>query len=334
MEINEFISSLKMNNYKTTNILHYLNQFNLNNYRTKRIVLKKMNEYFIGGGDGTNGKINNLEEFIFSDTKFISRLIHGDATDIKGKTHTIKFVSLDDIHENSVGCATLNFDYEKKTAYIQSLGDYGNCVFCPTHNVNFKVGQILMLMILTLCKEKKNIKTIELTDISTFNCFNTFNKKDEYIGNSQYKMHDNFDLKILSTLLKGFPYYCKYGFEPKSLEDKEILKHNIKVYNKHIILNTINLKDNIQKYLSELKIIKNNQSDKYFEIVNKYVIPTINNYANKPIDEFIYHIININPENHKDKIILCNIIISFYKKIFESLGYKKFIGKIFIKKNN
>lgn len=117
-------------------------------------------------------------------------------------------------------------------------------------------------------------------------------------------------------------------------EDKEILKHNIKVYNKHIILNTINLKDNIQKYLSELKIIKNNQSDKYFEIVNKYVIPTINKYANKPIDEFIYHIININPENPKDKIILCNVIISFYKKIFESLGYKKFIGKIFIKKNN
>lgn len=73
-----------------------------------------------------------------------------------------------------------------------------------------------MLMILTLCKEKKNIKTIELTDISTFNCFNTFNKKDEYIENSQYKMHDNFDLKILSTLLKGVPYYCKYGFEPKS----------------------------------------------------------------------------------------------------------------------
>lgn len=114
MEINEFISSLKMNNYKTTNILHYLNQFNLNNYRTKRIVLKKINEYFTGGDDGTNGKINSSKLFIFSDTKFISRLIHKDATDIKGKTHTIKFVSLDDIHENSIGCATLNYDYEKK----------------------------------------------------------------------------------------------------------------------------------------------------------------------------------------------------------------------------
>lgn len=183
-----------------------------------------------------------MEEFIFDDTKFIVRIIHGDSTDIKGKTHTIKFVSLDDKHENSIGCATINFDYDIKTAYMQSLGDYGNYVFYPTKNINFKVGQILMLMILTLCKEKKDITTIELTDLSKFNCINTFNNKNEYIINSEYKMHDNFNLSILSTLLKGVPYYYKYKFEPKNEKNKKVLEHNIRIFNKKTLLVSLNIK--------------------------------------------------------------------------------------------
>ena len=159
------------------------------------------------------------------------------------------------MHENSIVCAIVNFDYEKKTAFIQSMGDTGNCVFCPSKNINFKVGQILIAMIITLCQEKKNINKIELTDISKFNCFNTFNKKDEYIVNPNYRIHDNFDLKIISTLLKGVPYYDKYDFKPKLNEDKEILKHNKKIFELKIKLNTLNLKNNIQKYLDDLKII-------------------------------------------------------------------------------
>ena len=332
MDTIEFINKLKINNNKLkyNNILFYLSQFNLSNFNIKKNIIKKLNDYFIGGGDG---KINNLEEFIFNDIKFIVRIIHGDATDIKGKTHTIKFVSLDDIYENSIGCAILNFDYEKKTAFIQSIGDYGNCVFCPTKNINFKVGQILMMMIISLCREKKNIDKIELSDNSTFNCFNTFNKKDEYIVNYKYKMHDNLDLKIISTLLKGVPYYYKYGFKPKFEEDKKILKNNILIFEKKIKLNTLNLKNNIEKYLLELKIISNKEHyNKYMEIINKYLIPTIDKYNNKEVSEFIYAILNTNPNDINDKIILCNIIISFYKNIFNDMNYQNFKNKIFIKK--
>lgn len=311
----------------------FLGQFNLNNFNIKRIVNKQYNRFLSGGGDGKEkGKINNLEEFIFNKTKFIVRIIHGDATDIKGKTHTIKFVSLDDMNESSIGCATLNFDYDKKTAFIQSIGDYASCVFCPTADLNFKVGQILMMMIITLCNEKKKlIDKIELTDISKFNCFNTYNKKDEYIINSKYKMHDNLDLMIISTLLKGYPYYYKYGFMPKNKEDNLILKHNNKIFEKKIKVKTLNLKNYIKKNLSEIKIINKKDYDKYIEIIDKFIIGKIDEYNNKPVDKFIHAILNTNPDNIDDKIVLCNIIISFYKKIFNDMGYKIFKDKVFIK---
>ena len=71
----EFINKLKINNnqFISNNILFFLH--NLNKFNIKRIIEKPFNKLLKGGGDGKeNGKINNLEEFIFSDTKFIARL--------------------------------------------------------------------------------------------------------------------------------------------------------------------------------------------------------------------------------------------------------------------
>lgn len=330
MNIIEFTNLLKINNnqYISNNITFFLGK--LNNFRIKKNIKKMIN--ITGGGDGKGkGKINNLEEFVFADTKFIARLIHGDSTDIKGKTHTIKFVSLDDLHENSIGCATLNFDYEMKSAYVQSIGDYGNCVFCPSKNLNFRVGQILMMMIISLCEEKKNITKIELTDISKFNCLNTYNKNnDEYYINPKYKLHDNFDLMIISTIMKGKPYYSKYGFEPKHNEDKKILEHNINIFNKKIKLSEINL----IKFISDNKntFDKNINTEKYNEIINKIIIPLIIKKNNDSVDKFFYSILNNNPEKIEDKLILCNIILSFYKFIFKKMNYCEFKHKIFVKK--
>ena len=339
MDVTEFLNKLKINEqqYKSNNILFFLSKFKLNNFRIKKIINKNitLDDYLnkIGGGDGKgNGKINNLEEYVFNDYKFIVRMIHGDSTDIKGKTHTIKFVSLDDIHENSIACVILNFDYKEKTAYIQSLGDFGNCVFCPTKNVNFKNGQILMGIIIRICEEKDNIDKIELTDISKFNCFNTFNKEYEYNINQKYHLHDNFDLSILSTLLKGVPYYYKYGFEPKYNEDIKTLKHNKQLFKNNIKLNKINIKGILKIYLDELKLIFDKEMyEKYKNIITIFLVPIIEKYKNHSISEFIKKIININPDNQNDKIILCNVILSFYKKIFNSIGYIEFKKKVYIK---
>ncbi len=331
MDIIEFTNSLKINNnpFISNNITFFLS--NLEKFKIKKIIKKPINKIYKGGGDGKEkGKINNLEEFIFGDTKFIARLIHGDSTDTKGKNHTIKFVSLDDLHENSIGCATLNYDYEKKTAYVQSIGDYGNCVFCASKNVNFRIGQILMLMIISLCLEKKNITKIELSDISKFNCLNTYNKNNgEYITNSKYKLHDNFNLMIISTLMKGVPYYSKYGFEPKYDEDKKVLVHNIKIFNKKIKLSEIDLINYILNNKNNLD--RNIPIEKYELVMDKIIIPEIKKYENNSVDKFIYSILNINPENIDEKIILCNIILLFYKYVFNKMKYQEFNKKIFVK---
>ena len=71
----EFINKLKINDnqFISNNILFFLD--NLKKFNIKKIIEKPLNKLFKGGGDGkANGKINNLEEFIFSDTKFIARL--------------------------------------------------------------------------------------------------------------------------------------------------------------------------------------------------------------------------------------------------------------------
>ena len=87
MNVIEFTNLLKINNnqYISNNITFFLGK--LNNFNVKKTIKKPIN--IRGGGDGKGkGKINNLEEFVFGDTKFIARLIHGDSTDTKGKTHT------------------------------------------------------------------------------------------------------------------------------------------------------------------------------------------------------------------------------------------------------
>ena len=65
---------------------------------------------------------------------------------------------------------------------------------------------------------------------------------NEYIINSEYKMHDNFNLSILSTLLKGVPYYYKYKFEAKNEKNKKVLEHNIRIFNKKTLLVSLNIK--------------------------------------------------------------------------------------------
>lgn len=188
-----------------------------------------------------------------------------------------------------------------------------------------------MMMIISLCLEKKNIIKIELTDISKFNCLNTYNENNgEYIVNPKYKLHDNFDLLIISTIIKGKPYYSKYGFEPKYNEDKKILEHNISIFNKKIKLSEINL----IKYISDNKNIldKNIKIEKYETIIKNIIIPQIKKFENNSVDKFFYSILNIKPEKIDDKIILCNIILSFYKFIFRKMNYREFIKKVFVKK--
>lgn len=82
---------------------------------------------------------------------------------------------------------------------------------------------------------------------------------------------------------------------------------------------------------------KNNLVDKNIKIeqhegmINNVIIPEIKKFENNSIDKFIYSILNINPKKIDDKILLCNIILSFYKNIFNKMNYHEFKKRFLLK---
>ena len=308
---------------KYNDLLSYFGLLQLHNFRIKRTILKEINFNSMKGGGGDED--NNLEEFVVGDNKYIARLVHGDSTDIKGKTHTIKFISVDDINEQSIMCAILNFDYERKIASIQSIGDYNNCLLCANRKEEYKVGQMLMIIIINICLEKKpKIKYIELKDNSTFRCMKTY-PDQEIEWKSSYQHHHSLILRIIKTLTTGEPYYCKYGFKPKTDYDIEVYNHNKKIFNKQQLLNTINI-NSINKL-----VLKNINNEKHIKIYKKYIIPLIDECKNKPVNIFIKKLFEINPDPYT-KSVVCFIIETIYINIYDLLEYKHYSKAVFIKK--
>jgi hypothetical protein len=312
---------------KYNDLLSYFGLLQLHNFRIKKTIKKEINfNSIIGGGSLSQApdsrRNNDLEEFIINDDKYIARLVHGDSTDIKGKTHTIKFVSVDDINEQSIMCAILNFDYTLKTASIQSVGNYNNCLLCANRSQKYKVGQMLMIIIINICLDKKpKIKYIELKDNSTLRCMETYPDQDIPWKNT-YQHHNALLLRIIKTLTTGEPYYCKYGFKPKTDDDIDVYNHNKKIFNKQQLLNTIKI--------NEL-ILNNISNEKHIKIYKKYIIPIINECNNKSVNIFIRKLFEINPDIYT-KSVVCFIIEKIYIKIYDLLGYKRYSEAVFIKK--
>jgi hypothetical protein len=329
MELLSFCKRLLKNNFsvkKQNNLVAFFSFTNLKNFKIKKEIKKEFMPmiYSKTGGKNKSTQTSNdgvLEEFTLGNYKFIARLIHVDATDIKGNTHTIKFISVDDINEDGIGCAIINFDYEKKTALIQSIGNYNNCVLCADRKLEYKVGQILMCIIIKLCRDKSNIDFIELNDMSTLSCMKTYKVTPNIEWDATYKKHCTLNLKIISTLLHGVPYYYKYGFIPTEKPDIKILEHNQKIFAKKPILYSINID----------MIIKDNISDKkVLSIYKKYITPLITKLNNKPVCEFIREFMNINPDPYK-KSVLCFILCEIYCIIYDVMDYKTYKNTTFIK---
>jgi hypothetical protein len=321
MDLFEFTRNLLKDNYKKNiydDIIRHFVYKNYNNYHIKKSITKYINNNIIIDQKGGE---NELEEYkLGDDNTYIVRLIHGDATDIKGKTHTIKFISVNYDNEESLTCAILNFDYVKKIAHVHSIGDYNNCALCEDRKQKYKIGQVLMIIIISICISKKPlIKTIQLQDNSVLSCMKTY--KEDIEWDISFQKHESLNLLILRTIMHGQPYYCKYGFEPNNSDDKFVYNHNIDIFNKKIKLNTININDMILKYI---------KNDKHKEVYDKYIVNLIYEYQNKPVSEFIIKLLQINPDPYS-KSIICYFLSKIYVKIFTQLNYKIYPHALFSK---
>lgn len=221
----------------------------------------------------------------------------------------ISFMNLTETHDN---CVFLFFDTqesEDNILYIQSISNQDDCVQSEDKNDVYKVGDILMQIIIQLVKRDKSlshIKQIKLSDTSKKMCYN--------IG---------IELSYLRTITHGIPFYAKYGFRPNNEEDYNIFRYN---RNNFKLNKTITNKE-LFKIIKNSKFDKNNVYKKYF-----YNYIKSNNIINPKIllTDMIKFINSTNNVNEKKEI--CNIVDSIYKDIYKILGYKDYRKKIWILK--
>lgn len=198
--------------------------------KLKHIDIKKIKLNFVNqSGDIKNIIIDNNEYFYNIETGII--------VDAKKQEYALKLITLDGFE----GCGTILYNLQNKKANINNVYSANECILTKDPNIKYKVGDILMQIIIYMCKRLK-IKYIELTDNSNY----------PFTG-------EGVKLSIFRTMTKGEPYYLKFGF--LNTVEKNKIDKNKKVYKTKPKMNA----DEI------LKIIKNNIDSK-----NKYYDDAIN----------------------------------------------------------
>lgn len=133
---------------------------------------------------------------------------------------------------------------------------------------------------------------------------------------------DKIQLKYLRTLTKGEPYYCKFGFKPKYVEDIEIWKYNKKKFLKKP---TITKKE----LMNMLLYRKFNEKDAY----DKKILNYINDMILSKLQDvnMVSNVIKMLMEcKNKTSYHLLDVIcmILYYKT-----GYNEYKDKTFIRNN-
>ncbi len=226
------------------------------------------------------------------------------------------FVNMD----NSIECASLLFgkkNSKNNVLRIEGISNYSDCVKCQNSKHNFKIGDILMQIIIKLVKtneEFTHIKCIELSDTSKISCYDK-----------------GLELKYLRTITNGIPYYAKFGFKPILKTDYK----NVFVYNRNNFkLNKTILNTELFDIINKKKV---NMSNSTYNVYRKYLKKHIQDNENiNPITfltktiEIIDNSIKKNNsniktiENKNELEGLCDFISKIYMDIYKSLGYKTY----------
>ncbi len=114
---------------------------------------------------------------------------------LKYANNTINLLTVND---GKYGCRLILLDNELKEARIQSVSNYEECIKCSNSDVVYKADNIMMQIMIDICKTQK-LRKISLQD----------NSKKIFTGNS-------IELIYFRTITKGNPYYSKFGFSSPS----------------------------------------------------------------------------------------------------------------------
>lgn len=310
MLTDKILNIMNINHNSQTDFLLDIAQLKVKKFKLvdiKKIKLNFINQF---GGDIKNIIIDNNEYFYNIET--------GITVNAKKQEYTLKLITLDGYE----GCGTILYSLLSKKANISNVYSANECIFTKDPNIKYKVGDILMQIMIYICRQLK-IKYLELTDNSNY----------PFTG-------EGIKLSIFRTMTKGEPYYMKFGF--LNIIEKNKINENKSVYKKKPKMNA----DEI------LKIIKNNidTEDQYYNdainILNKVTKKVKNNIID--VTAFVNYIFakakdeekNIeivrdkNAKNVRNRIALINkysyilnrIMIDLYTKS----GYKLLTNEKYI----
>ena len=291
-----------INNSNSELIQNIMNYLNFNNYPGKGKITKTSHKIILKEQIGGEKKRIKLENNTFE--------YHIESYNLDDNEKRLCFLNID---ETADYCTCLLYSSKSSgnnILRIEGIFNGSDCVKCENPQYKFKVGDILMLIILRLVSKSSvfsHIKQIELSDTSQLKC-NNF----------------GLQLKYLKTITDGKPFYAKYGFRPSSNYDLDIFRFNRENYK----LNKQITNKQIFQIITEIKLEKD-----IYQIYKKYFFPYI---ANTPIiDSKIFlnnmiEFVKLNNLSNDTAKLICDFISKIYKKIYFILGYKKYDSNIWI----
>jgi hypothetical protein len=296
----------KFNYINSELIQNIMNHLNFNNYAGKGILTRKtypINLLQQVGGVKKEIKLKDGYNYEYHIDEIIP---------IDDESNRICFFNIEESHDN---CACLLYNTKKsgKTILkIEGIFNGEDCIKCVDKKHKYKVGNILMQIIIELVKSSKefyHITEIELSDTSI--------KKYNGLGLG-------LGLKYLRTITNGEPYYAKYGFRPNTEYDIDIFRFNRSNYR----LNKKILNKELFEIITDAKLDKQTN-----EVYKKYLYNYIK--SNNEIDPKIYLTELINLINYKnitenEKKYIWNFVYSIYQNLYNKLGYKNYRDKIWI----
>ena len=207
------------------------------------------------------------------------------------KDNSINEVYLITINNGTTGCGLILIDNKTHYANIQSVADYSDCIKCDNPNIKYKVGAIMMQIMIEECK-KLNVKKITLED----------NSKKYFSGSS-------IELIYYRTMAQGIPYYSKFGF-------KHTTPLKVRNNQNNWLTNPTITKNKIKKIFD--KDIEDNEENSkiiklFYKIVDKYTDNII--VSNFVINLFDKAVIKEKYISEKRNLKLVNNKINLYAKI-------------------
>jgi hypothetical protein len=211
-----------------------------NNIKTKFEIVNKSQKKFLKFVNQKGGKIKT---FLNNNETFYYNVEYAKSLDT---TYSHNEVYLLTVNEGNEGCGLILIDKERNEANIQSVSNYSDCIICKNPDVKYKVGVVLIQIIIYECKKLK-VKKITLED----------NSQKIFTGSS-------IELIYYRTMAQGTPYYIKFGFSYTRplmiIENKKNWKQQPKIKKNQLIKI---LKDKITQ--DEKKLI-----DLFNKILNLY----------------------------------------------------------------